>query len=376
MCGKGAFYGIMSKNREMSDVMKKLWLSLCVLFLFLAGGCVGGGEEAASAVSGEVGGDAPFAIYFFDVGQADSALVVCDGEAMLIDGGNAADGDDVVASVSALGISALDVVISTHSDEDHLGGLPAVLEAFPVAALYEDGNPADTKIYRRFCDAAADRGLTPIDPAPGDSFALGGAEVTFLGPITLSSDPNTNSVVLRIDYGETSYLFTGDATEKEEKEILASGAELSADVLKVSHHGAAECSGYLFLREVMPSYGVISVGAGNQYGHPAEDTLSRLRDVGAAVYRTDELGEIICRSDGKQIEFANGNDVVLPEAEENRTDVAPAVDEDAAYIGNSNSKKFHDPHCGSLPEEQNSVYFATREEAISQGYEPCGRCKP
>lgn len=356
--------------------MKKLWLSFCLFALLLFGGCVDSADTAQSTPTGAVGDDVNFVIYFFDVGQADSALVICDGETMLIDGGNAADGADVVASISALGLLELDVVVSTHSDEDHLGGLPDVLEAFDVEVLYADGNSAETKIYRKFCDVATAKGLEQTDPAPGDSFSLGSAQVTFLGPISLASDPNANSIVLRIDYGETSYLFTGDATEKEEKEIIATGAELSADVLKVSHHGADECSGYLFLREVMPTYAVISVGAGNKYGHPTEDTLSRLRDVGASVYRTDELGEIVCRSDGINIEFSNGNGEDMPEAEPNRADITPSADENAVYIGNINSKKFHNADCGSLPDEGNSIYFATREEAVSQGYEPCGRCKP
>ncbi|MBR5329423.1 MAG: MBL fold metallo-hydrolase [Firmicutes bacterium] len=358
--------------------MKKLWILICLLAMMILGGCSGDGtvSDGADVIYGDVAEDAAFSIYFFDVGQADAALVICDGETMLIDGGNVADGDDVVASIDALGVSELDVVVSTHTDEDHLGGLPDVMESFEVGALYADGNPADTKIYQRFCDVAADNGLDMTDPEPGDTFALGSADVTFLGPIRLASDPNANSIVLRIDYGATSYIFTGDATEKEEKEIVEAGMELSANVLKVSHHGAEESSSYVFLREVMPDYAVISVGAGNKYGHPTEATLSRLRDVGAAVYRTDELGMIICRSDGVNIAFSNSNQSAMPPAEENRTDKVPAVEEDAAYIGNSNSKKFHLPDCGSLPEEQNSVYFATKEEALSQGYEPCGRCKP
>lgn len=372
---KYLFYDIIKKTTEKGDIMKKLWLSLCILTMLVFGGCGEGATDTASS-SGDVAEDAPFVIHFFDVGQADSALVICDGETMLIDGGNIGDGDDVVASLYALGISELDVIVSTHTDEDHLGGLPDVMENFNVETLYVDGEPAETKIYQKFCDTAEAQDLEMTDPSPGESFALGGAEVTFLGPISLSSDPNGNSIVLRIDYGSTSYVFTGDATEKEEKEMVEAGMDLSADVLKVSHHGAEESSCYVFLRAVMPDHAVISVGAGNKYGHPTENTLSRLRDVGAAVYRTDELGAIICRSDGVNIAFSNSTDSAMPEPEENRTDQASAVDEDAAYVGNINSKKFHESDCGSLPEEQNAVYFATRDEALTQNYEPCGRCKP
>ena len=358
--------------------MKKRWIALLwIAVLLLTAGCGTPAEtESSSPSSGETLENAAFEIYFFDVGQADSALVRCDGETMLIDGGNAGDGDDVVSYLRSLGVTELDVMVSTHSDEDHLGGLPDVLEAFDVETLYVDGNPAETKIYQRFCDTAASKSLSFTDPSPGDCFDLGDSTVTFLGPVSLDKDPNENSVILRIDYGETSYLFTGDAMAGEEKELVDAGADLSADVLKVAHHGGAESTNYVFLREVMPDYAVISVGEGNKYGHPTEDVLSRLRDVGAAVYRTDELGTIICRSDGRYIEFSNSSESAMPVAEPNRTDEQPAVEAEDAYIGNINSKKFHRPDCSSLPEEQNAVYFASREDALSQGYEPCGRCHP
>lgn len=356
--------------------MKKFWLSF--LWMFALCCFVGCGAPSAEepTTAGTVSDDAPFEIYFFDVGQADSALILCDGESMLIDGGNMGDGDMVVSSLQSLGLNELDAVVSTHSDEDHIGGLPDVLEAFDVGTLYVDGNPASTKIYQRFCDIASANSLAFTNPSPGDTFDLGDSIVTFLGPISMASDPNENSIVLRIDYGETSYLFTGDAMRKEEKELVEAGADLAADVLKVAHHGGAESTNYVFLREVMPEYAVISVGEGNKYGHPTEEALSRLRDVGAAVYRTDELGTIICRSDGVHIEFINSTDQRMPEAESNRADEQIAVDEDAAYIGNINSKKFHLPSCSSLPEEQNAIYFASCEEALSQGYEPCGKCHP
>jgi competence protein ComEC len=144
---------------------------------------------------------------------------------------------------------------------------------------------------------------------------------------------------------------------------------------------------YPFLREVMPEYAVISVGAGNSYGHPHENTLSRLRDAGAAVYRTDLQGTIICVSDGKTVSFqpeknsaAPTNPTAAPGETENPAPASESPDRalssDAAYIGNANTEKFHLPVCRSLPDEKNRVFFATREGAVEAGYSPCGICKP
>ena len=344
-------------------------LSFLCCFLFLFCGCTG--EEADSAAVPTEGQN--FAVTFFDVGQADSALIQCGGEAMLIDGGNAADGEAIIKSIRRCGVEKLEVVVVTHSDEDHIGGIPAVLAEFPVVTLYEGGNTADTKIYQKFLSVVAAKGLNITYPVLGKTFPLGDSRVTVLGPTELATNPNNNSIVLRIDYGETSFLFTGDAMEQEEKAILATGANLKVDVLKVGHHGAAESSSYLFLREIMPEYAIISVGTGNHYGHPHKEALSRLGNAGAKIYRTDLQGEIYCTSDGKTVAVSAANSVTDSFAATEGQKEMPA---EGGYIGNTNSKKFHLPTCSSLPKETNAVYFATREEALNQGYEPCSRCHP
>lgn len=317
--------------------------------------------------------EAPFSVTFFDVGQADSALIQCNGKTMLIDGGNVADGTTVINGLTRCGVSVLDAVVVTHSDEDHIGGIPAVLEAFPVVALYEGGNTADTKIYQKFLSTVAAKGIPITYPAAGMTFALGESTVTILGPTTLATNPNNNSIVLRIDYKETSFLFTGDAMEQEEKTILAMGANLKADVLKVGHHGASESSSYLFLREIMPQFAIISVGAGNNYGHPHKEALSRLEDAGATVFRTDLQGEIYCTSDGKNIAVSAYRNVTDSFA---AAEAQTEIPETCTYIGNINSKKYHLPTCSTLPKGDNAVYFVTKEEAVKQGYNPCSRCNP
>ena len=131
---------------------------------------------------------------------------------------------------------------------------------------------------------------------------LGSARVEILG-VNEDTDPNNTSIVLRIDYGSTSFLFTGDAERESEQKMLNRGANLSATVLKVGHHGSNSSTTYPFLREVMPQYAVISVGTGNSYGHPTENTLSRLRDADVQVFRTDRHGDVLCSSNGRTVTF-------------------------------------------------------------------------
>jgi len=209
------------------------------------------------------------------------------------------------------------------------------------------------------------------------------ASVQFISPSRAYENENDLSLVVRIVYGNTSFLFTGDVEWDAEHDMVDSGYELSADLLKVGHHGSDSSSSYVFLREVMPTYAVISVGADNAYGHPTEDVLSRLRDAGTQVYRTDHHGSIICHSDGRELYFSTEkatetSEFVMPtDPLEVPTEQAPE-ESNAPYIGNKNSKKLHYADCPSVDDmkDKNKVEFYTRDEAINQGYNPCGRCKP
>lgn len=251
----------------------------------------------------EVDGDSSFCITFIDVGQADSALVACDGHYMLIDGGNVADSDLIYTVLQKNGVSHLDYVVATHAHEDHVGGLSAALELCTVDTVYCPVTEYSSKAFTNFADKANKRGAPITVPKAGDSFTLGSATATVLAPLKTYDDTNNTSIVLKICYGETSFLFAADAERDSEADMYEAGADLSATLLKVGHHGSNTSSSYLFLREVMPQYAIISVGAGNSYGHPHEETLSRLHDAEVKVYRTDECGDIICRSDGKHLNF-------------------------------------------------------------------------
>ena len=312
-----------------------------------------------------------FEVHFIDVGQADSALIICDGHYMLIDGGNADDSDLVYAYLERHGGEHLDYMVATHAHEDHIGGLSGALNYAKVDVAYCPVTEHDTKVFQNMVRYLGEQGKSLTVPEPGDKFRLGSAQVEILGPVEKYSDTNNTSIVLRVDYGETSFLFTGDMETNAEKDLVESGADLRATVLKAGHHGSDTSSSYVFLREVMPEYVVISVGEGNSYGHPSNEILSRYRDLGAEVYRTDMQGHIIASSDGKAVTFRTEKEAA--------TSTNPTGNSTLqTYIGNAGTKKFHLPDCSSARNIQpdNRVEFHTRLEAVLQGYEPCGRCNP
>lgn len=242
-------------------------------------------------------------IHYIDVGQANAALVLCDGDAMLIDGGNRADSDLIYTYLKDLSLDHLEYVVCTHAHEDHVGGLAGALHYATADKALCSVTEYDSKAFSNFLSCLDDQGITLTVPTAGESFSLGGADIQVIGPITVSNDPNNMSIVLRIEYGDTSFLFCGDAEREEEQEIIAAGYTLKSTVLLVGHHGSKDSTTYPFLREVEPEYAVISVGKNNSYGHPTDAVLSRLRDADVEVYRTDMQGDIICTSDGKEVSF-------------------------------------------------------------------------
>jgi competence protein ComEC len=243
-----------------------------------------------------------FEVHFIDVGQADSALIECDGETMMIDGGNVADSNVVAAYLKKEDVTELNYVVCSHAHEDHVGGLSGALSVTKADNIYAPKTEANTKAYKNFKKKAEEQNVEIKHPNVGDKIQLGSSTVEFLGPVDENGkDLNSTSIVLKIIYGNTSFLFTGDAESDEEEEILNSGADLKSTVLKVGHHGSRTSTSYPFLREVMPQYAVISVEKGNSYGHPNEETLSKLSDAGVEVYRTDESGDIVMTSDGNSI---------------------------------------------------------------------------
>ncbi len=318
----------------------------------------GGNAEAAEG----------FAIHFIDVGQADAALVLCDGEAMLIDGGNAADSDLIYAYLKQQNVSNLKYMVGTHAHEDHMGGLAGALQYAKVGMAFCSVTQDDAKFFQNIVKYLNQQGKRLTVPQCGSTYSLGSAQFQFLGPVRPSDDPNNMSLVLRITYGDTSFLFTGDAERDEEADILKAGYPLKSTVLKAGHHGSETSTSYPFLRAVAPQYGVISCGAGNSYGHPHDAALSRLRDADVTLYRTDLQGTIVCTSDGKTVRFTPSKNPAIQ--------TNPTEHQSSSYIGNRSSHVFHRPSCANLPLEKNRIYFVNRSDAVASGYTPCSKCKP
>ena len=245
-----------------------------------------------------------FSVHFVDVGQGEGAVVVYDGKTLVIDAGMPENGPKMVDYLkNTLHVSTIDAIIGTHPHADHIGGLPDVIHAFRVKMLYSPVDAYESKTFEAMKRAADAEKLKITVPQAGQSFQLGGARVEFFAPLGIYDDVNDLSLVVKITYGRTTFLFTGDAERPSEYDMADSSEDLSATVLKVGHHGSNTSTSYVFLRQVMPAYAVISCGKDNAYGHPHEEVLSRLSDAEATVYRTDECGTIVCRSDGEKVVF-------------------------------------------------------------------------
>lgn len=354
---------------------KRLFLVPFVLSLLLSvTACTNNTEKAPEISAGNTTSDhtsiedTDFSITYIDVGQADAALIECEGHSMLIDGGNRDDSDRLYTILEDRGISYLDLVIATHAHEDHIGGIPGALTYASAGTILTPVTDYDSAIFSTFMDSAQKSGAEIVIPAAGDVYSLGSAQVTILG-LNASDDTNNTSIISKVSYGDTSFLFTGDAERPAEETVIDSGADLSADVLKVGHHGSDSSTSYPFLREVMPKYAVISAGKDNKYGHPDQTTLSRLEDAGVKIYRTDLNGDIQVLSDGKTV-FVSADKKTAEES---------AGSQEKNYVVNTSTGKFHLPSCGSVKKisaDNRMDIRSTRKDLIKKGYEPCGSCQP
>lgn len=248
-------------------------------------------------------------VHFINVGQGSSQLLIGPtGKTMLIDAGNNDKEQLMVEYLKKEKIERIDILIGTHPDADHIGGLDAVIDNFDIGKIYMPKSQANTKTFEDVLLAIQRKGLKVTTAKAGiDLEWEENVHARMIAPINDYKDTNEMSAVLHITYGTTSFLMTGDAESKSEADMLASNVDLAADVLLVGHHGSHTSTSEAFLHKINPKYGVIQVGEDNKYGHPAADVLSRLKDKDVTIYRNDEQGNIIFLSDGKEISVSTND---------------------------------------------------------------------
>lgn len=334
-----------------------------------------GTDDTGSAGNGET-----LEVHFIDIGQGDSVLIRQGDLAMLIDAGNNSKGTAVWSYLRSLNVESLDYAVATHPDADHIGGLDVILYKIDCGMIFMPSVKKDTKTYEELMDTIKQRRQTYIVPERGNIYTLGNAQFEILTDTGKDYGENVNdySIALRLVFGNTSFLFTGDAEEAAERDMIESGQELLSDVYKASHHGADTANTEEFLTAVNPEYCVISCGQDNTYGHPRAGFLNLLRAMGVKVFRTDEQGTVVAVSDGENITFNTGSSTSWIAGEPTESEEKEESG-NGHYILNTGTKKFHKPDCGSvkkMSDKNKKESNQSREELIAEGYEPCKSCNP
>ena len=333
----------------------------------------------ASIVNGDL------EVHFIDVGQGDAIFLELPNEkTMLIDAGPSSG--IVPNYIKEQGYSKLNYVVTTHPDSDHINGMPEVLNTFEIETFYMPEKEHTTQIFDRMLDALADNGCDAV-------YAIAGKEIInsedlkiyFVGPTKIYGDNNACSAVVKLEYKEVSMLFTGDAEYSSESDMLRAGYDLSADILKVGHHGSSSSTSSTFLKAVNPKEAIISVCKINRYGHTTDEVIAILNNADGNIYRTDEVGTIVITSDGKNYTIDKNKSSVQinapPVTTNNENVLAPETDtQQETQVQNNNATvyrtktgaKYHSSGCSYLK----SSIPTTVSEAKSMGLTPCSRCNP
>ncbi len=242
-------------------------------------------------------------VHFLDVNQGLAILVQLGEDVLVYDGGERDTSSFVVAYLKAQGVTEIDYLISSHYDADHVSGLIGCLYAFDVKTVIGSDYVHDSKLYTSFMTAVEEEGLAVLYPEVGSEFQMGEATITILSPKEIVGDSNSNSLAIKLSYGESDFVFTGDADYKSEREMVVSGIDLECEVLSVAHHGSASGTSETFVVATTPEYAVISCGKNNGYGHPHKEILQTLNTYGVEILRNDELGTIVAETDGVNISW-------------------------------------------------------------------------
>ena len=332
-------------------------------------------------------------VTYINVGQGDSILIKVEDCDILIDAGTSSYGSTVSSYLKSKNVDDLELVINTHPDADHCGGLTQVFKDFVVEQVWISKDTSKTTTaYKNFTSAITSEGLTAKKPNAGTVYTYGYLTLTVVYSEFISGDSNNSSIVVMLEYGSFKFLFTGDVGQVAEPDVMSSGYDITCDVLKVGHHGSKYSSTTAFLNAVKAEYGVICVGS-NSYGHPTSEALNRLSDAGTTVYRTDKNGHVVFSTDGNTLYLPNGGTDTtgsgsgLPSSGGSSSGGSSSGGSSSGgssssgtttsdiFIGNTETKVFHLPTCSNLPaaSKQNVMYNYWWIINIA-GYTPCGRC--
>lgn len=368
--------------------IKTFMLSLLLAFMLVFPG---------SAVGVEASGQGDMAVHFIDVGQGLAILVQSGGENLLYDGGNRAHADEVVQYLKNQQVETIDYMISSHYDEDHLGGLVKCLDNFEVEHILGSDYVHTSELFNTFMNTATAHAIIVEYPSVGDTYEFGTGSFTVMAPNGISQNSNDNSVVIRLVNGNNSFMFMGDAEETSEQDMISTGMNLDCDVLSLGHHGSASSTTWDLLEASTPSWAVISCGQDNSYGHPSAETMGKLKDMDIPVFRTDDQGTVIALSDGNVIswnqepcnDYASGSEKKGADSSSSQTaeysgNDAAVSESEAAEVSDSDTQermvwisatgsKYHSkPDCGNM--NPNKATQETEAQALSQGYEACKKC--
>lgn len=322
-------------------------------------------------------------LHMLDVGQGDSLLLECDGSYMLVDAGEADKGNKVVEYLKGQNVRRLSYAVITHPHSDHFGGMKKVLQSIPTDNIVMTEAYNTTRAWESLIDYIDKEDFNVVFPKTNDVFNVGSCKVNIYSPNIDNDNKNNCSLVLRAVYDNMAVLLTGDAEKSEEKEILESGFNVQADVLKLGHHGSSTSTSSEFLEKVSPSLALISCGKNNDYGHPHKETISKLKKYNISAMRTDlDKTVVVNLCNNKITTVANGKEQTISKSGSANTslssEVSSADSSQHRYIGNKSSRVFHLGSCKSVNKmsDKNKVYFDSRKQASESGYSPCGYCKP
>ncbi len=379
------------KIKKILSVLLSILL-VCLLFSSCA--------ESKETVNNPSLEEGTIAVHFFDVGQGDSEFIEFpNGTTMLIDGGEKEMGERVVSNIKALGYDSITYVVATHPHSDHIGGLIYAINSLNVDTVYMPNATTTTSTFEKFLYAVENRNCKVVEAKNGvNVIDEENLFAEFVAPVSDKYEElNDYSAVLKVKYKDTSFLFMGDAEKVSENEITA---DISADVLKVGHHGSNTSSSKKFIERVNPKYAVFEVGDDNSYNHPNKDIVKRYEKMGAEILRTDEKGNITIKSNGSEItvitndDFSSlgnqnntNNNLTDKNSSSNSTEEnlnSSLLDEttsssDYKWVLNTKSKKIHTPECNSVSKISSSnceTSNKTISELEKEGYARCKTCNP